>query len=56
MIQLVNINQYAGFRYINDKLKELIFIKNKLHLRLLIDADDTIGKDDDPANIADIIL
>ena len=54
-VQLVNINQYAGFRYINDKLKELIFIKNKLHLRLLIDADDTIGKDD-PANIADIIL
>ena len=54
-IQLVNINQYAGFRYIDDKLKELIFIKNKLHLRLLIDADDTIGKDD-PANIADIIL
>ena len=54
-VQLVNINQYAGFRYINDKLKELIFIKNKLHLRLLINADDTIGKDD-PANIADIIL
>ncbi len=54
-VQLVNINQYAGFRYINDKLKELIFIKNKLHLRLLIDAEDTIGKDD-PANIADIIL
>ena len=54
-VQLVNINQYAGFRYINDKLKELIFIKNKLHLRLLIDADDTIGRDD-PANIADIIL
>ena len=54
-IKLVDINQYAGFRNINNKLKEVVFKKNKLHLRLLIDPDDTIGKDD-PANIADIIL
>ena len=54
-IQLLNTDQYAGFINKDNKVKEIVFIKNKLHLRLIIDAEDTIGKDD-PANIADIIL
>jgi len=55
-ITLENSNQYTG--YINDNksnLKEVIFIKNNLHIRIQIDSFHTIGKDD-PANIADIIL
>ena len=54
-IQLLNTDQYAGFINKDNKVKEIVFIKNKLHLRLIIDAEDTIGKDD-PANIADIIF
>ena len=55
-ITLENSNQYIG--YINDEnsnLKEVIFKKNNLHIRIQIDPFHTIGKDD-PANIADIIL
>jgi len=55
-ITLENSNQYIG--YINDEnsnLKEVIFKKNNLHIRIQIDPLHTIGKDD-PANIADIIL
>jgi len=55
-ITLENSNQYIG--YINDEnsnLKEVIFKKNNLHIRIQIDPLHTIGKDD-PANISDIIL
>ena len=37
----------------NSDLKELILLKNNLHCRILIDAEDSIGKND-PANISDI--
>ena len=48
--------QLLGYRLNTEKkLKELIFIKNNLHLRIIIDPNDPIGKNDS-ANISDIIL
>ena len=55
-VSLSSKNQFIG--YIKDphkKLSEVIFSKNELHLRLLIDPNHSIGKID-LANISDIIL
>ena len=55
-INLENNNQIIGWRK-NQKsiLTELILLKNNLHCRILINANDAIGKND-PANIADILI
>ena len=48
--------QFAGYRISKSKsISELIFIKNNLHLRIVINPDHTVGKTD-KANISDIIL
>ena len=55
-INLENNDQIIGWR-INEEsiLSELILKKNNLHCRILINANDSIGKND-PANIADILV
>ena len=53
--QLKNNDQYIGFREKGDSISEIIFIKNGLHIRILIDPDHIIGKVD-IANISDIVL
>ena len=50
-----NNDQYIGFREKDDSISEIIFIKNGLHIRILIDPDHIIGKVD-IANISDIVL
>ena len=50
-----NNDQYIGFREKGDSISEIIFIKNGLHIRILIDPDHIIGKVD-IANISDIVL
>ena len=47
---------FVGYK-LNDsnEIKELIFIKNNLHIRILIDPKNFIGKND-IANIADILI
>ena len=53
---LSNVKQIVGFKLDqNNKLSELVLIKNNLHCRILIDPNNLIGKND-PANISDIIL
>ncbi len=52
---LVNDNHYFGYKLSNNTLSEVILEKNNLKIRILIDADHVIGKND-TANIADIIL
>ena len=53
-INFENNNQIVGWRLNEDSdLKELILLKNNLHCRILIDVEDSIGKND-PANISDI--
>ena len=53
--QLKNNDQYIGFREKSNSISEIIFIKNGLHIRILIDPDHIIGKVD-LANICDIVL
>ena len=53
--QLKNNDQYIGFREKSNSISEIIFIKNGLHIRILIDSDHIIGKVD-LANICDIVL
>ena len=49
-------NQIIGFKInSNKKISELVFVKNNLHLRIIIDTYNKIGKLDS-ANISDIIL
>ena len=49
-------DQIAGIRINADKIiNEIILIKNNLHIRIIINPDDPIGKNDS-ANISDIIL
>ncbi|MDC0736959.1 malate synthase G [Cognatishimia sp. SS12] len=43
------------FRGITEDLSQIIFVKNGLHIRVVINAGHPIGKDD-PAGIADVIL
>ena len=53
---LVNENQIIGVRYKNQyEIKELILLKNNLHIRVLIDPNHQIGKNDS-ANISDILI
>ena len=53
-VSLENSDQIIGWRINkNSDLKELILLKNNLHCRIIIDAEDQIGKKD-PANISDI--
>ena len=55
-ISLENNDQIIGWRLNQDSiLSELILKKNNLHCRILINANDFIGKND-PANIADILV
>ena len=54
--QLKDNNQILG--YILDssnEFKELIFVKNNLHIRIIIDKNSSIGKNDS-ANISDVLL
>ncbi len=53
---LANENQIIGVRYKNQyEIKELILLKNNLHIRVLIDPNHQIGKNDS-ANISDILI
>ena len=53
---LVNEDQIVGFKYYdNQQLEELVLIKNNLHIRILLNPNHEIGKND-PANIADILI
>ncbi len=53
---LTNENQIIGVRYENQyEIKELILLKNNLHIRVLIDPNHQIGKNDS-ANISDILI
>ena len=53
---LDNNNQVVGFNLNTDKeLGELILVKNNLHIRILINSKDNIGKED-KASISNIIL
>ncbi len=55
-VNLINNNQIIGWRVDQDsELSELILFKNNLHCRILINANDTIGKNDH-ANISDILV
>ena len=56
VVNLKNQDQIIGWRLNdNSELKELILFKNNLHCRILINANDEIGKKD-PANISDILM
>ena len=53
---LINENQILGIRYRNQyEIKELILINNHLHVRILIDPNHQIGKND-LTNISDILI
>ncbi len=53
---LINENQIIGVRYENQyEIKELILLKNNLHIRVLINPNHQIGKNDS-ANISDILI
>ena len=55
-VNFVNKDQLIGWKSsINDELAELILLKNNLHCRVLINENDTIGKND-AANISDILV
>ncbi|MDC0161809.1 malate synthase G [bacterium] len=55
-VNFINKNQLIGWVSSKDnKIKELILLKNNLHCRILINKNDAIGKND-PANISDIQL
>jgi len=55
-VNLENNNQIIGWRLNQEStLSELILLKNNLHCRILINANDPIGKND-LANIADILI
>ena len=55
-VNFVNKNQLIGWKSSkNNKLVELILLKNNLHCRILINENDAIGKND-PANISDILV
>jgi len=54
--KLLDSNQISGYILDNNnKIKELILLKNYLHCRIIINANSDIGKND-PANISDIII
>ena len=53
IVNILNEEQYIGYRILDERKFEVILIKNNLHIRILIDPDNNIGKTD-IANIADI--
>ena len=54
-VSLLNKDQFVGYIQNNNSINEVILLKNGLHIRILIDPDHVIGKND-KANISDIIL
>ena len=54
-VSLLNQNQFVGYIQNNNSINEVILLINGLHIRILIDPDHVIGKND-KANISDIIL
>tara|TARA_Y100001970_G_scaffold242889_2_gene307702 strand:- start:6565 stop:8721 length:2157 start_codon:yes stop_codon:yes gene_type:complete len=55
-VKFVNSKQLVGWKTSTDhNLNELILLKNNLHVRILINENDTVGKND-PANISDILV
>jgi len=54
-VSLINKGQFIGYIENNNSIKEVILLKNGLHIRILIDPSHVIGKMD-KANISDIIL
>ena len=53
-VELLDQSQFVGYRSNSSEvLTELVLIKNRLHCRIIIDANDIIGKSD-PANICDV--
>jgi len=54
-VSLLNKNQFVGYIQNNNSINEVILLKNGLHIRISIDPDHVIGKND-KANISDIIL
>ena len=54
-VSLLNKNQFIGYIQNNNSINEVILLKNGLHIRIIIDPDHVIGKND-KANISDIIL
>ena len=54
-VSLLNKNQFVGYIQNNNSINEVILLKNGLHIRILIDPDHVIGKND-KANISDIIM
>ncbi len=52
-LSLVNKDQYVGYRMLKDEVFEIILIKNNLHVRILLNPENEIGKND-KAKIADI--
>ncbi|PPR45823.1 MAG: Malate synthase G, partial [Alphaproteobacteria bacterium MarineAlpha5_Bin8] len=54
--QLINKNQIVGYKLNSSyNLEELIFIKNNLHIRVMINANSEIGKND-CAHISDVLF
>ena len=53
-VELLDQSQFVGYRSDSSGvLTEFVLIKNRLHCRIIIDANDIIGKSD-PANICDV--
>lgn len=48
-------SQFSGYREAGDTLAEIILRHNGLHIRLLIDPGNPIGRDD-PAGVKDVVL
>lgn len=53
--RLADEAQFSGYNAVGGELSEVIFKNNGLHVRLLIDKEDRIGRSD-PAGIKDVIL
>ncbi|MEJ5217389.1 malate synthase G [Cognatishimia sp. D5M38] len=52
---IANLERVQQFVGITEDLTELLFVKNGLHIRVIINPSHPIGKDD-PAGIADVIV
>ncbi len=52
-VSILNKEQYIGYRILDGEKFEVILMKNNLHVRIFVDSENNIGKND-KANIADI--
>ncbi len=52
-VKLANEDQYFGYRILDNQKYEIVLNKNNLHIRIFINPENEIGKND-KANIADI--